>query len=667
MFLRATAFSGPRLAFHLAYTTASALLHLGLPAALICVACNCGGDKAVPFKRPGSQSSNQSGKDPEGTTSSAGPDQAEPGTPGSNAPPPFLSVTFPDAPPAVTIEGASLSLAQGHIHAALTRKLAGSLDALIVTSQEDGQGPTLAQSTQSAEGFPTPKPLVSLPKPAERCELREAEIQAPSPEHALAVAHFYCGPDVDAHIEGIPTPGAAAPERGALPPDQVGVYVLSNDRRPRLLAHLALHPSGTSPAPRLLRAEVSDVDNDGHRDIKLALALDSHATEDPDAADVAITLLNRTSGLELDPAQPEGALQDLANNAVAALASNPEEAIELASRALRMHADLCRGGATPRISLGDRAGLPCPASVGLGRAHSAIVAAYSLRGHVTATLTAQSSLKADRNATLLPEDATRVDEAMTRVPRSQTFRFRPGPMVSGLPLPDVHRPLVVFLDEQRLVLRGDPPTTYDWRTEARVPTSIVSSGALFSDPSGEFVAAEWAQACDGTRLRIFRPGQVRASTTRGAPVAEIPIRSGGQAGGCTNRYGSDRLRGSSLITLLRWGPQGLLLGRGPDLLFVPLNTATGKPQATGEAQPLPPGAPLPMDSEPDGFALQVPLYPWVSDAGLVLINTDNGAARLIDTTNIPGRLRSAALSPSGQRIAVLAGQQVWLGDNGLAE
>ena len=74
-----------------------------------------------------------------------------------------------------------------------------------------------------------------------------------------------------------------------------------------------------------------------------------------------------------------------------------------------------------------------------------------------------------------------------------------------------------------------------------------------------------------------------------------------------------------------------------------------------------------MDSEPDGFALQVPLYPWVSDAGLVLINTDNGAARLIDTTNIPGRLRSAALSPSGQRIAVLAGQQVWLGDNGLAE
>lgn len=597
----------------------------------------CERDTTVPFKRPNAEAHGR-------TESVAASGEGESSKVSTEAESP-TAMRFAAAPSSIEIAGGTVTREGGHIHAALSRTLeSGRNDVLLLVSDEQG-ALSVERSQQQGNAYGSPQAVLTLPAPANQCQIMSGSLAAPSHGHLLVETTYTC-------------PVAPELESGEEQLLMRAFYVLSREEHPRLMERVGVRTSyqeADQQAGLGIRADLKglDVDQDGHDDVQLIL---TPSVEEQVLDPIAFDLIDRPGGLVWDRKEPEASLHTLADNAHKALGRSSERAIALAEQVRRLHRALCRDAGGALIDVGGRNGIPCKPSVALGRALAVSMAAHSKRGDVLAVLATQAQLKSPQ-VRLLAVDEKRAQKAVEQLPREGDMVFVQGPLVRSPPLPAVHRPLVAFIDEHHLLLRGEPPESYSLSSGERLPTSVVAPSALFADPSRRYVASEIVSDCKSDRLSVFAASQVVMGRSLGTPAAELTIRRGPGGDTCQSQDRGAASRHSEL-KLLRWNGGKLLFVQADQFLLLTIDEAL---HSSEPAHLLGPSEPLPPALEPDMLATAPPQYAWTTHVGIAIVDVTTHKTHLLRSEGLPANVDEVALSPSGKQIAALSGDRVWLG------
>jgi hypothetical protein len=231
--------------------------------------------------------------------------------------------------------------------------------------------------------------------------------------------------------------------------------------------------------------------------------------------------------------------------------------------------------------------------------------------------------------------------------------------VSRAALPPVHRPAVAFLDEQRVLLRGATALSFDTRTGESAPIGI-SADRVIRDPTGRHAIVDVFRGCEGYHLAIVAASQVVAGVVAGKPSAEplIEPRDPPPGARCPSKLPPSLRADRGELRVLEWTPQGVLLARGRELALLSLDEAL---RASSAARTLTAGAPLPPIAQPDALTVDGKVHALSTTLGLALLDREHGTARLIAPPEAAGQVRDVAISPSGKRIAIVADQQLFVG------
>jgi hypothetical protein len=171
------------------------------------------------------------------------------------------------------------------------------------------------------------------------------------------------------------------------------------------------------------------------------------------------------------------------------------------------------------------------------------------------------------------------------------------------------------------------------------------------DPDSRYAVRTVRATCAGFEAEV---GAIRSKQTHRVPIerrsANVPCKTP-----------IDRPASAFEWAVLGWAPQGLVAASGDLLRVVPLN-AFAKP--AGRPIDLSAGSPLPAPVRgaritPDGSRYVIPHL-----EGVVVRDWRKGGAGLwLRPTNwnaVPGQLRSIAISPDGQRVAIQKGSEIRL-------
>lgn len=646
-----------------------------LCAALCLAGCDCGGDRAVPFKRPEPAATALEAQAPEPTAEK--PDAG--------------SLRSGDrhlaAPSRIELEHGTIDRGEGQIHASLALDNEGRHVLLLVVDGD--QNLRLEQSDWIDGAYTSPKAVRILPpvpnKEPRACEVLSAGLDALSAAHLLASAKLSCTPmpavpapdaqgkpaGADTEPAGVQSGSSAtnvavALETGSIetsPPPSIEHlhWVLSGERTPRVLEQLHLTPASDSEASGLgVRFSGVQLDEDGHPDLRATLQLaDSSHLTDTDARDeepvvIVLEWLNRPSGLARRDSEPEATLLAGAEHARNLVKRSAERAEQAATRVLDLHRRLCREGQPTELWLSGQPGIPCGPSLGAGRAQVVLVMAHAKLGNPLAAVERFEALNSPA-LRLLPLDRKRAQAAIDGIPRRTGYRFVRGPILASVGAPPEHRPRVAFLDENRLLLRGSPNETYDLDSGQRAPVGI-DSPLPWTSPDAHWTLIELYRDCDGFHALLVPSDQVVGAVVgRAGAKTPLVLPAAAPANHACPLTGAAR-RDTGGLTVLDYTEQGLLLAQGRALLQLALSpTAEGQ----GPARPLSAGASLPHGRHATTVARNHSTYALPSPAGIAVFGPHG--VELLDASDIPGSIDTVSLSPSGERLAVVQGRQVWVG------
>lgn len=581
-------------------------------AAVLGTACDgCRGEPEprVPFKLPGSDAS---------AASDAGAHKRAEGEP-------LLPQVFSRAADRPELGAAKVPLSGVWALLGVDVDQDGQQDAFAL--HEDAEtGFALSLSKGGAEGFEDARVLRPLPPPLdlEPCTLERADVRALSKSKLLASVTRACGADKRPHTT---------------------LLLASLEATPRVFTQLEVRPTRAPSFELVPRGE--DVDADGHDDAVLALRVGG---ESPDA-ELKLTWFDRPSGLVLDPREPENTLAAWASAAQALVNKTPDQAAARAALVLRLYDALCRESGGGEVVLSGSAGLPCGRIQGRAEALLTLVLAHAKRGQVREAFDAYRALRQEDPP---PRTLQKVASALSTLPATQGITLRKGPQVSPSATPALRLPAARFVGDGQLFVQRREPVLYDLEsgTESAV---VIPTDSILRDPSGQLAATAIEHGCAGYSLRVERapvPGNPYVSTP---PVSTPLLFAEANASDCT----TSRARSGGFL-VLGWAPQGIVAARGAEVWVVPLSLKgqpVGTPRALDPGTPCP--APLPSGiATPDG-TLHVEATPYgvlVYDrhSGGISLWRPNGYAEFGD------RATEAAISPTGRKVAVVAGDQVYL-------
>lgn len=637
----------------------------GLLLALCVVNVHCTGDKAVPFKRP-SEAVPPNGATPtsEATapTSDAGPTLADNSVEGTR---------HIGAPDTITVDGAPISRGRGHIHASLAT---GPGDPVLLLTSDEGGGLQLEAASRQETGFEAPKTLFSLStEDLGTCRVISAELHAVSSIHRVASASVSCTPSQAAETDGPGDPGRDDASgydntRGTAGQEDDGQaklhrrhWVIGGSAR-EVLKEFTTHLGAPgAPAHVRIRVDGGDLDGDGHADITATLTIAAAEPTSPDATDadditLSLQWLDRPSGLARRDGEPESAFMKMAERARGHLGRRPAEALRLARQVLDAFDALCRERTPTGLAVGRQPGLPCGSSRAVARAASVLVVALAKKGDSLGAVEARALLDAPF-ARPLPIDKKRADAALTSLAaRGLQYRFVKGPPLPSQRLPSLHRPRVSFVDEDRLLLRGYPSQVWDAATHD-LTTTGAGAEVTFKSPDGRLTATEIFRDCDGYHLALVPTTGVVQGVVVATPEATPLIATQAPPTGADCPLKAPYRRDAGGLSLLDYSGASVVLRRGANVWQVAL---AGDGGSSGPPPPLHDGTAAQPSHGRQRPAGGHDTFAFVTDRGIVVKH--GGTTRLVPAATVPRPIAEVSVSPSGRRLAVVQGQQVWLGE-----
>ena len=606
------------------------LLALGLGAA--CLGCSCGEDTAVPFHAGGEPTLRP--VDPAATLA------------------PLEASAHPDGTRQIDLESSPLRIDAGAIRASALFDFDrdGDRDALLVVLDAPGAAARVLYAERRGSEL---APLVSL-----------------ASRETLAIAGG--GRDVACTPSGasltplsaslvIATIESRCEDESA--PRLASTWVLSADERPRALELFEL--AGRAEGEGLAFA-ANDRDHDGHDDLEVEVRIATPSIP----VTSTLTWMSRAAGLAREGDQPEPTLSTLSTQARELVRRNPDEAIVAAERAIALRDAICREAERPRLFLGGARGVPCGASASIGRAYAMRAAALARRlgaGAPSDTAALSAALEAyvrlDHHGVSIREgDRALVRESWLRVasvPPARLVVHRAG---EASPLGARRAPRLsslAFLDESRLLVRGAEARVLRVEGDALVPDTATDlagpdlaarAESRVLDPDGalELVAIE--RSCEGTVVVLAPASGIVDAVTGSRREILVAPRPAPAVAACPAMPEGHRADDDGFVAL-GWAPSGLVLARGTEVTFVPLD-ATGAPiGAPTQLDPQTPApAPLPIGAgvaDARGFAIAMPF-------GIVVVDRTERRVALFHDEDfaVPQGLSiDVALSPSLSRAA----------------
>jgi len=656
-----------------------------------CSTCN-GGDHTVPFKRGSSV-------DPTPFASATGAAVDPQNEPPTQAPA-RDGMVFEAETKHVDVAGLALEVPDGAIRAALEVQLDETPSLLVITT--DGAGAVRLMQAQPVAGrWSPPSPMSALELAAD-CELTAARLKALDVNYAVAYAEADCGappaagaantpaapqapapqpPAPQAPAPPAPAPPApappappTAPEASTTPAGMVPVqrtelhqWIVTLERTPRVLEHIATTERGDAPWPRVTAALQSrDLDGDETADINLSLDV---ATETQEATHIDVKLLNRAGGLAHDTIEPEATLLGLADQAKSERKKNAAQARLLAERVLTVHDALCRESPTAKVRMGSAPGLDCGASLAAGRAASILTALLASQGKLLDALDLYRRL-GGAAFRLTDNDWDRARQALQATVDSSSIGWRSGPALEAANSPDVRRSAVAFTDETHLLLRGAVTRSFDLASGTVGATESALS-TLITDPTGHFAVSAVVRSCQGYHLRIVSSAQVISGLVVGPSVAEPLIVGEPPAPAMRCPELTAQARASEMhsesggFRVLDWTAQGVLLAREQTLFLLPVATDGTRNAAAAPVQALDANAVLPNLLQPSMLTPDGRYLALITPLGIAVHDRRLGSTRLFaageSATPEGPPITDVALSPSARNLAFVRGGQLFFG------
>lgn len=616
----------------------------------------CDSKTTVPFKRGG----------PDAGLHDAGAAQAGPQED------PVQS--YPDGTREITV--AQTRIERGaDIRASLLQDLDGDKqpDVLLVTSDDAGQAQLEAVMRSSAQAGPA---LALSPKPiASSCRTLSAKLRPLGPELGLASVDFMCDAQSGAPAADSSSPvlqpgaaTAAAPEPPApadMPPPEprdasahTEHFVFSLGASPRLVLRVAADwQEDAGPVSPELTIAGADADNDQIGDVQVSLTVKG-AT--PDTPPLSLIWLNRPTGLARERQEPEAALQAQADAAHKLLDRKPDEALTRATQTLALHDLLCKESGRARLWIDNSRGLVCGASSGAGKALAVSAIANAKLSALLPALEARHMLERPAYA-LDARSREQVAKAIGTIRGDTSYVWVAGPNVRLGSAPNLRLPMLGFLDDNTLLIRGPSAQTYDLTTRALTPTGT-PGGVLASDAGHAFVLTDIVRGCAGLQVRIVPYGRVIGGIVTGAPSSEpllSPEPAAPDFAACRDPKHVRSERAG--FTLLGLNAQGAVFARGKHLWLLPLDAQGGgiaPARELGKTEAL---SPLLTPSALDKSARYVAL---ATSEGVALIDRAQDSARLIRSpaSCAGGTVSDAVISPSARKLAMLCAGHVYVAE-----
>ena len=430
----------------------------------------------------------------------------------------------------------------------------------------------------------------------------------------------------------------------------VTAWVTPSDARPRALESFSYLGATTGDG---MSFAASDRDQDGHDDLEVTVRV----LAGTEAVTSTLVWMNRAAGFARQAEQPESTLTTLANQARTHIARDAAAAMQSAEQTITLREALCRETERPRFFMGDSPGVPCGTSAVVGRAYAlrATALVRMLPSNPWQDLAAvdralQATIALDHDGVAVREaDRALLREAWMRHASidPQHFLVTTGP--AGAP-PGGRAPRLsglAFLDEDRVLVRGNEPRIWNLTSGELTPTSEPADLSI-RDREGMHTLVGIERRCEGNVLVIETAVGTRSDV-------RVDEREGPLTGGCPTSIAEGFRSDDGGYRALGWTPQGIVLVRGRELTLVPLDAnanALGAPQVLAEGAPVP--APLPAGaSVADGHA-----YALAMPFGILVVDRAARTTALYRDDNFAlpsGEATDAALSPSGHRAAWFAG------------
>lgn len=530
----------------------------------------------------------------------------------------------------VVIEGAQ-------IRATLARDVDGDgdRDVLVLATSPDG-ALTFSLATRSEAGLAFTAPVAAAPA-CGASVIGAARWAGLSSETAAARIERTCA-------------GGASEQRV--------VVVRAGASGLRTLTTLVLAPQ----AGETMTVRGEDRDGDTHADVVVHLSLHDPSGE---SADVDLAWLDRAAGLSRDTAEPEAAATTHANEARTALRRHPDRALAAARTAILVHDALC--GPRARLAVDDDRGLACPPSAALGRALSVAASAHARLGDLDDALAAITELS---RADAVARDTERASAreavgAMSGVLHPEPHDAGEAHAVDGGERPRLSS--LAFLDEDRILVRGDGARIVTLSTGASAPT--LDEGTALRDAEGQHAIAEIERSCEGYVL-VTRPIFGDLASPSDAHEDALIVAAPPPAGAACAPALDSLARPRSLSALdrqddggyrvLGWAPQGALLAREGELVLVPLDVA-GAP--VGQAHVLAADEPAPAPIAPGHATSDASAWAFATPMGLVLHRRGQPATLVAPAgfDRVDGGTFDVAVSPSATRLAwIVRGRLTWV-------
>jgi hypothetical protein len=415
---------------------------------------------------------------------------------------------------------------------------------------------------------------------------------------------------------------------------RINFWLITIEAQPRVRERITvLPPNDRSTAPIDLELRVEDRDADGYDDVVANVRIGQ--------TDVPLAWLNRPGGFARDASQPEATLRELADGAWESLRSDPVGATKRALAVVDAFVALCRESGAARIGLSGTHGLQCQQSPATARAVSVAITAAIRRGSFVRALELQRWWEGTATGPT-PEEREVVQAAWRKAKANTTATWR-AIDTEGSPAS------LYFRDADTLVVDGRAPRAIQLSSGSKTRLSEADIVPPVRDPEGRYAVRMVRVTCAGFEAEV---GPIRSKQTHRVPIER-------RSGNVPCKTPIDRPASVFEWAVLGWAPQGLVAASGDLLRVVPLNSFA-KP--AGRPINLSAGSPLPAPIRGARITADGSRYVIPHAEGIVVRDWRGGGAGLwlrpIDWNAVPGELRSIAISPDGQRVAIQKGSEI---------
>jgi hypothetical protein len=415
---------------------------------------------------------------------------------------------------------------------------------------------------------------------------------------------------------------------------RINFWLTTIEAQPRVRERITvLPPNDRSTAPIDLELRVEDRDADGYDDVVANVRIGE--------TDVPLAWLNRPGGFARDASQPEATLRELADGAWESLRSDPVGAKKRALAVVDAFVALCRESGAARIGLSGTHGLQCQQSPATARAVSVAITAAIRRGSFVRALELQRWWEGTATGPT-PEEREVVQAAWRKAKANTTATWR-AIDTEGSPAS------LYFRDADTLVVDGRAPRAIQLSSGSKTRLSEADIVPPVRDPEGRYAVRMVRVTCAGFEAEV---GPIRSKQTHRVPIER-------RSGNVPCKTPIDRPASVFEWAVLGWAPQGLVAASGDLLRVVPLNSFA-KP--AGRPINLSAGSPLPAPIRGARITADGSRYVIPHAEGVVVRDWRGGGAGLwlrpTDWNAVPGELRSIAISPDGQRVAIQKGSEI---------